>query len=107
MTDTTATTEPAVLGTENGAPLHPGDMAAQVNQALNNLETVLRAAGMALADVVRLDYFATDVDAFFKAAEVVGPRLAQAGCRPASTLLGVDRLAFPELMIEIEATAVA
>jgi hypothetical protein len=32
--------------------------------------------------------------------------LAAAGCQPASTLLGVARLAFPELMIEIEATAV-
>jgi enamine deaminase RidA (YjgF/YER057c/UK114 family) len=29
----------------------------------------------------------------------------QAGCRPASTLLGVARLAFPELLVEIEATA--
>jgi enamine deaminase RidA (YjgF/YER057c/UK114 family) len=27
-------------------------------------------------------------------------------CRPASTLLGIERLAYPELMIEIEATAV-
>jgi enamine deaminase RidA (YjgF/YER057c/UK114 family) len=34
-------------------------------------------------------------------------RLSGAGCQPASTLLGVASLAFPELMIEIEATAVA
>jgi enamine deaminase RidA (YjgF/YER057c/UK114 family) len=34
------------------------------------------------------------------------PLLAQAGCRPASTLLGVARLAIPSLMVEIEATAV-
>jgi enamine deaminase RidA (YjgF/YER057c/UK114 family) len=34
-------------------------------------------------------------------------RLAEADCRPASTLLGVASLAFPELLVEIEATAVA
>ncbi|MHB8578066.1 MAG: RidA family protein, partial [Dehalococcoidia bacterium] len=40
-------------------------------------------------------------------AEVSGSRLAAAGCRPASTLLGVSRLAFPGQMIELEAIAVA
>ena len=33
-------------------------------------------------------------------------RLHAAGCRPAATLLGVARLAFPALLIELEATAV-
>ena len=86
---------------ENGAPVHPGDIVAQANQALDNLETVLEQAGMTLANVVRLNYFTTDVDAFFGAAEQLVPRAAAAGCTPASTLLGVARLAFPELMIEI------
>ena len=62
-------------------------------------------AGFALADVVRLNYFVTDVDAFFEAGEIYGARLAQAGCKPASTLLGVSRLAYPPLLVEIEATA--
>lgn len=30
----------------------------------------------------------------------------QANCQPASTLLGVQRLAFPQLLVEMEATAV-
>lgn len=89
----------------DGSPLHDGDMAAQVGQALDNLETVLRDAGYDLSDVVRLDYYATDVDAFIEAGEVSGARLAQAGCRPASTLLGIQRLAMPTLLVEIEATA--
>jgi enamine deaminase RidA (YjgF/YER057c/UK114 family) len=92
---------------ENGAPLHAGDITAQANQALDNLEKVLDGAAMTLANVVRLNYYTTDVDAFFAAAETVSPRLAASGCHPASTLLGVQRLAFPELMLEIEATAVA
>ena len=90
-----------------GRPVHPGDMRAQVALALDNLEAVLREAGLALADVARLNYYTTDVDAFFGAYDIVMERLAGAGCRPASTLLGVARLAFPELLVEIEATAVA
>ncbi len=88
-----------------GQPLHEGDMGAQVGQALVNLETVLGEAGFTLADVVRLNFFVTDVDAFIQAGETYGARLGQAGCRPASTLLGVSRLAFPSLLVEIEATA--
>ena len=89
-----------------GRPAHPGDMRAQVALALDNLEAVLREAGLTLADVVRLNYYTTDVDAFFGASDIVMERLAGADCRPASTLLGVARLAFPELLVEIEATAV-
>jgi enamine deaminase RidA (YjgF/YER057c/UK114 family) len=89
-----------------GKPLHAGNMRAQINLALDNLETVLQQAGYRLSDVVRLNYYTTDVDEFFAAYDAAGKRLQQADCKPSSTLLGVARLAFPELMIEIEATAV-
>ena len=91
----------------DGNPVHPGDMTAQLSLALDNLEAVLKQAGFKLSDVVRLNLYTTDVDAFFGAWEAMASRLAESGCRQASTLLGVSRLAFPELMIEIEATAVA
>lgn len=91
---------------DEGEPLHEGEMEAQAMQALDNLETVLRAAGFELSDVVRLNTYVTDVDAYIHtAARAVGSRLAEAGCRQAATLLGVARLALPELLIEIEATA--
>ena len=90
----------------DGRPLHEGDMAAQLAQAMDNLESVLKEAGCSLSDVVRLNYYTTNIDAFFGAFTAATTRLAAAGCQPASTLLGVARLAFPELMIEIEATAV-
>ena len=61
--------------------------------------------GFTLGDVVRLNYYTTDVDGLLGVWNVIGERLGEAGCRPASTLLGVARLAFPELLIEIEATA--
>jgi enamine deaminase RidA (YjgF/YER057c/UK114 family) len=90
-----------------GNPVHAGDMRAQVRQALDNLETVLGQAGLGLGDVVRLNYYTTDIQAFFGASDVLAERFQAAGCRPASTLLGVAALAFPEFMIEIEATAAA
>jgi len=90
----------------DGSPLYEGDMAAQLAQAMDNLEAVLKDVGCSLSDVVRLNYYTTNLDAFFGASQAATARLAAAGCQPASTLLGVARLAFPELMIEIEATAV-
>jgi enamine deaminase RidA (YjgF/YER057c/UK114 family) len=90
-----------------GRPVHAGDMRAQINQSLDNLEAVLREAGFTLADVVRLNVYTTDVDLCLQSYEGLAARLTEAGCRQASTLLGVTRLAFPELMVEIEATAMA
>jgi enamine deaminase RidA (YjgF/YER057c/UK114 family) len=91
---------------EEGQSMHPEDMAAQMEQALDNLEAVLKGADAGLSDVVRLNFYTTDVDRFFEAYGPLAGRLAEAGCRPASTLLGVTRLAFLELLVEIEATAV-
>jgi enamine deaminase RidA (YjgF/YER057c/UK114 family) len=91
----------------DGTPQHPGDMAAQIGLAADNLQAVLAQAGMGLANVVRLNFYATDVDAFIANAAVLGERTSAAGVAPPGTLLGVARLAFPELMVELEATAVA
>jgi len=90
-----------------GTPQHAGDMAAQIALAAENLNAVLREAGMTFANVVRLNYYTTDVDAFMANIGAIAAHTAGAGVAPAGTLLGVARLAFPELMIEIEATAVA
>lgn len=90
-----------------GMPQHPGDMAAQIALATDNLEAVLREGGMGLANLVRLNFYTTDVDAYLTNAGVIGARLGTAGVAPAGTLLGVARLAFPELLVEIEGTAVA
>lgn len=89
----------------DGNPLHAGDMRAQINRALDNLETVLHAAGFTLGDVVQLNYYTTDVDRFFEAYDAVAGRLTAAGCRSAGSLIGVARLSFPELLVEFEAVA--
>jgi enamine deaminase RidA (YjgF/YER057c/UK114 family) len=89
----------------DGNPLHVGQMQEQALQALDNLEAVLREAGFELADIVRLTTYVTDVDAFRQAGPAVGARLSQAGVKQAASLIGVARLALPELLIELEATA--
>jgi enamine deaminase RidA (YjgF/YER057c/UK114 family) len=91
---------------DDGRPVHPGDMRRQVEQAFDNLETVLAAARAGLGDVVRLCFFTTDVQRLFAVWDAVTDRLGRAGCRPASSLLGVQALAFPDLLVEIAATAV-
>jgi enamine deaminase RidA (YjgF/YER057c/UK114 family) len=90
----------------DGNVQHEGDMGAQVTLALDNLEAVLAEAQMSLANVVRLNIYTTDVDAFFESYGAAAERMAAAGVAPPGTLLGVSRLAFPGLMIELEATAV-
>ena len=90
-----------------GNRVYEGDMVAQIGQALDNIETVLKQAGMTLANVVHLNYYTTDVDSFLQTSASASERLKAANCHPASTLLGVTRLAFPQLLIEMEATAVA
>ena len=91
----------------DGQPQHPGDMGAQIVMAMDNIEELLSDAGMQLKDVVRLNIYTTDVDLFFAECGSMYERLAAAGIKPASTLLEISRLAFPELLVELEATAVS
>jgi enamine deaminase RidA (YjgF/YER057c/UK114 family) len=88
----------------NGNPLHARDMARQLSQAFDNLEAVLQQAGMTFANLVRLNYYVTDVQAFLQASPQAAARLG--GLKPPGTLLGVASLFHPDIVIEIEATAV-
>ena len=58
-------------------------------------------------NIDRLNMFTTDVAGFMAVADELVPIFAGDGCRPASTMLGVTALFEPEIMIELEATAVA
>ena len=87
----------------DGSPPTTDDMQEQVRAALVNLAAVLDRGGMSPADVVKITVYTTDVDAALAAwptvKETFGTNL------PASTLVGVTRLAFPALKVEIEAIA--
>lgn len=92
---------------KDGRPEHDGDVAAQLALAVANLEAVLAAAGMALANLVRLNVYTTDVDALFPHYGVLAEKLRAAGVAPTTTMLGVTRLAIPGQMVELEGTALA
>jgi enamine deaminase RidA (YjgF/YER057c/UK114 family) len=89
---------------EDGSLPSSADMGGQVKKAFENLGAVLRASGLKASDVVRVNYYTTDVDELIA---VLGPLATEffGANLPASTLLGVSRLAFPQLKVEVEATA--
>jgi 2-iminobutanoate/2-iminopropanoate deaminase len=88
----------------NGDVVGAGDVAAQTRQVMENLRIALEAAGATFADVVRVVNYITDVDLFGEMAAVRKEYLVEP--YPASTLVEVSALMFPELLIEIEAIAV-
>ena len=87
-----------------GHPQHPGDMAAQLDLSLDNLQGVLTEAGMTLANVVRLNFYATDVGELLANFQRVNDRFGTS--RYATTVLGVAQLPAPEFVVMLEATAV-
>jgi enamine deaminase RidA (YjgF/YER057c/UK114 family) len=88
----------------DGTVVSPGDMAAQTRRAFENVGRALEAAGAGWPDVVKLTYFVTDVS---QVAEIRAVRDAFVDTTrpPASSLVEVAALVFPDAMIEIEAVA--
>lgn len=90
----------------SGELIGEGDIEAQAKQALQNLKTVLAEVGATPADVVRLrTYIVNHKPEYLEPvcgaiAEFYGQEAPAA-----NTLVGVQSLALPELLIEIEATA--
>lgn len=83
-----------------------GDIGAQARQALSNLKTVLAEAGASVADIVRLRTYVVNHTPEYL--EPIGMALSEfyGDTMPAAnTLIGVQSLALPGFMIEIEATA--
>jgi enamine deaminase RidA (YjgF/YER057c/UK114 family) len=91
----------------DGNPQHPGDMGAQLEHAIDNLEAVLAGADMTLADVARLTVYTTDFDELLKHWSRLTDRFGGSDTGFATSLLGVTRLPAPQLLVMIEATAVA
>jgi reactive intermediate/imine deaminase len=91
---------------EHGSVVGPGDMAAQTRQAFTNLGAVLAAAGASFPDVVKLTFFVCDI-AQLAAVRSARDEFIDTTNPPASTLIEVSRLFVPEVLIEIEAVAVA
>lgn len=88
----------------DGNPIGIGDPEAQAEQAMSNVDQLLREAGSELGHVCRTVIYLTDRayrDAVYR---VIGRWLE--GVYPVSTGIIVDGLARPEWLMEIEVTAV-
>ena len=81
-----------------------GDFEAQTRQVFENLTLALEAAGASWADVVKLNFFLTDVTQL-TSVRAIRDEFVDAEQPPASTLVQVSGLFRPEAMIEVEAVA--
>ena len=92
-----------------GELIGAGDLKAQTVQAFENMKMVLAASGATFADVVKLSYFVKKYDPT-KVPVVRAVRdqyLPKDQPPPSSTLVGVQSLFRDDVLIEIEAIAVA
>lgn len=94
----------------DGEPVGAGDLAAQVEQALRNVNTAVTAVGGTFADVAKLTVYVVNWSQEMLGAlgEGVGRASAALGIDPLKpiTLIGVASLGEPDLLVEIDATAV-
>jgi 2-iminobutanoate/2-iminopropanoate deaminase len=90
---------------DQGTILGLGDMEVQMRQAYANVQKMLTQYGATLANVVDEVLFVTDMEAAFAAAVKVRPEVFAGRPVVASTIVQIQRLAFPELMIEIKCVA--
>jgi enamine deaminase RidA (YjgF/YER057c/UK114 family) len=90
---------------EHGQVVGLNDPYAQTQFILSKIEKALKEAGFTLEDVTRTRIFVTNIEHWEAIGRAHGERFAH--IRPASTLVAVSALISPELLMEIEATAVA
>lgn len=88
----------------NGEVQHKGDMYKQTQLILAHIEKSLEEAGADLHDVVRTRMYVTDISRWEEAGKAHGEFFVH--IRPATTMVEVSKLIDPEMLIEIEATAV-
>lgn len=82
-----------------------GDPYAQTIQTLKTIELALQQAGVSLADVVRTRIYMANIDQWQEVGRAHGDVFGN--IRPATTMVEVKRLIDPDMLVEIEADAIA
>lgn len=100
-----------IARTEDGTPVAVGDLAGQVAQALRNTAIGLAGAGATFDDVLRLTFYVTDwapekIAEFMAGVQSVAGSIGLSLPLPPASLIGVDYLFEPDVLVEVEATAI-
>ncbi len=82
-----------------------GDVYGQTVQTIHNIENALKRLGMGLENVVRTRIYLTQIDRWEEVAKAHAEFFGEV--HPATSLIGISRLVDPEMLVEIEAVAVA
>ncbi|MDO9409480.1 RidA family protein [Patulibacter sp.] len=95
----------------DGRPVAPGDLTGQTGHALRNAARGLAGAGATFDDVVRMRFFVTGwspdmMDAFLAGIDAVAAELGIPQPLPPVSLIGVDYLFEPDVLVEVEAYAI-
>ena len=90
---------------DKGNIVGSGNMEAQMRQAYVNIQKLLAQYGATLENIVDEILFVTNIDAAFAAAVKCRNDIFGGTPNVASTIVQIQRLAFPELMIEIRCVA--
>lgn len=100
-----------VARSADGTPVAPGDLAGQLVEALRNTARGLAGAGATFDDVLRLTFFVTRwepemIGEFMAGVERVADEIGLRVPLPPSSLIGVEQLFEPDVLVEVEATAI-
>jgi enamine deaminase RidA (YjgF/YER057c/UK114 family) len=87
-----------------GAIIAPGDMYGQAKYCIEVISKAIEELGGRVEDVVRTRVFLTDISLWEEAGRAHGEVFGE--ILPASAFVGVNELLHPDLMIEVEATAI-
>lgn len=89
---------------DEGNIVGAGNPYAQTRFVLEKIEKTLKNAGSGLQDVVRTRMYVTDIEAWEQIGKAHGEFFGQ--IKPAATMVEVSKLISPELLVEIEVTAI-